>query len=290
MNNDIQKLTNVKFTVTTEVITRKWQEVESKRNGLLAASDWTQLIDTDLPQASRGTWIKWRKKIREISKKNVANPDKAMALLTSLEKQIPKKLNIAPTPELPIEGLLPAKVVIGEDSITEIKEYVDKLFTDKVIPKLITYEDMTTVISENILEAIQQASINLQALVEKKIANVKSKPIQLSDSLDDAKLEIKHIINKTCNAQFPTQNQLLYDEALDYAVDPSTKVGMLNIYASYYNKSLTDTATFIIESKKESYKISCAIEENRLKYFGKVDQAISVDDLQIILNEFMNGY
>src|SRR5665213_2808580 len=93
MTPKIKKLSNVQYTVTDEVILRKWSEVISKRNKLLNLSDWTQLPDCNLPANIQRLWLKWREKIRNIKKSTVTDPSKALSLLLNLEKQIPEKLS-----------------------------------------------------------------------------------------------------------------------------------------------------------------------------------------------------
>lgn len=268
MENEITKLSNVKYIVTEEVMERKWQDVISKRNSLLAISDWTQLLDCELPQSSKGTWLKWRKKVRNIGRKTVTEPDNALHLLKALENQMPKRLiadlagnenNTAPT--------------LTESNVQEfISTYVD----DNVIPKIINVEDIVVIVKDNIAN----------------IENEKSapEPIVLSSNLEDAKREAKHFIDCKCNMKLPIINRLLIDEALDFLVGSSTVTKMLALYAKYYNKSLEDTAGDILFKQKEDYKTSCNIEEKRLSYFVKIDTSNTVDEVRDISKEFMNGY
>lgn len=51
----------------------EWVEIRAKRDLLLAASDWTQLLDSPLTEDKRAEWVKYRQELREIT--NVKSPD-----------------------------------------------------------------------------------------------------------------------------------------------------------------------------------------------------------------------
>jgi hypothetical protein len=49
-----------------------WEPVRTRRNGLLTASDWTQLNDVTLP--NREEWVEYRQKLRDVTH-DFSSPD-----------------------------------------------------------------------------------------------------------------------------------------------------------------------------------------------------------------------
>lgn len=64
------------FAVTVEPLTEEeiaartesqWAKVRADRNAKLAASDWTQLVDTPLTNTEQGEWAVYRQSLRDIT-------------------------------------------------------------------------------------------------------------------------------------------------------------------------------------------------------------------------------
>ena len=53
--------------IENQRIDAEWIKVRSQRTGLLAASDWTQNLDSPLPANKRLEWARYRKKLRDIT-------------------------------------------------------------------------------------------------------------------------------------------------------------------------------------------------------------------------------
>lgn len=51
---------------------RQLEEIRSERNALLAASDWTQVVDAPLTDSERAAWAKYRQALRD----NPVDPEK----------------------------------------------------------------------------------------------------------------------------------------------------------------------------------------------------------------------
>jgi len=90
----------IKRELTTEEIEQKnsaklqkeWQDVRTKRNGLLLESDWTQL--SDAPVQNKNDWEIYRKELRDIT--NISNPCNVIW---------PAKPIIIPLPPTPSENI-----------------------------------------------------------------------------------------------------------------------------------------------------------------------------------------
>lgn len=274
----IKKLSNVQYTVTDEVLLRKWTEVISKRNKLLSMSDWTQLSDCNLPANIQRLWLKWREKIRNIKKTTVVDPDKALSLLLNLEKQMPEKLseNI-PNVDTPSES----KNIISVNDTDEVKEYIDNLIKTAVLPKIISLDEITNIIN-------QKSNNNLHVVlenVEKKIKEL-TPVLTLSKDIEEAKVELNSILNENVYKRYPQFNEELFQEAIDYSSGSyNGDLPLLQLYATHYKKSLKDMADHMLQEKRQWIKTICDIEKWRLNFLYKIDDAVTIEELNNILKQ-----
>jgi len=266
MTEEIQKISNVKYTVTEEVINRKWTTVGSKRRQLLTLSDWTQLTDSNLSPTAKHYWKTWRQKIRNIKRSAVTNPEDALELLKTLEKQSPEMLNYDNDPEIENKT----------DDLTV--ERLNRLLDEKInaiLPQLITGNDVTNILNEKVEELKKQ----LMSVTEK---------IELHHDLTIAKLQVSEKINEGYNKSFPKlySDTELFNEAVEFKIKPEGKYPLLEVWSKIYLTSLDAMAEIVIANKKNWLRDFCASEETHLNWIMRIEGATDIGQLQQILEEF----
>lgn len=237
--SEIPKLSNVEYTLTDEVINRKWSAVYAFRNKLLSMSDWTQLGDSNIPQNIKNFWKTWRQKIRNIKKALVNDPDKALELLKTLENQMPEKI-------INNEELRLSSEPMDSTQILQLAEF-EKQFMQKVVdticPKITSMDD-------------------IDVLIKNKFEDSFSKKINII--IKDELLPIISNINQQIKQI--TDDKLNYDlltEAIDYLHDNTVKCPLLKIYADNTDKSLLEMAEHLIKQRKQQYINHCnTVSEN----------------------------
>ena len=278
MSAKIKKLSNVQYVITDEVLLRKWTEVISKRNKLLAISDWTQLSDCNLPASIQRLWLKWREKVRNIKKSTVTDPNKALSLLTNLENQIPEKLaNDDTSINLPPELIDDH----GVDTPDNIKEYINDVINTTVLPKIISLNEITNIIN-------QKSDNNLNIILEQITNKIKelTPNIILSNDIEEAKVQLKSILNEKIYKKYPQFNEELFQEAVDYSSGSyDGDLPLLQLYATHHNLKIHDMAKLMLENKRKWIKDVCEIEKYRLEYLNKIQYATKIEELENILKQ-----
>jgi hypothetical protein len=283
MSDQIEKIDNVEFEITDEVLNRKWIDVISKRNKLLSISDWTQLADVDIPPNIRNLWRRWRQKIREIKRTTVTSPDKALSLLNNLEKQMPKKIVDADiTVDLPNQS----NDVI---SINELKQQIEDQLKSTYVPKIISLDDVKVLLDDRINAAVENVMRHTDQLMDKKL--VSRNVFKLADDVELAKVEVLNHLNATCDNKIPTINSDLLNEAIDCISTPTMKsFPILSVHAHHHKLTLDEMAAKIIEQKKNAIKLICKTEQYKLEYTVKINSATSQEELMALYIEISNGH
>lgn len=268
MSEEIQKITNVEYTLTDEVIARKWATVGGKRRQLLNLSDWTQLADCNLSPAVRHYWKVWRQKVRNITRNTVTHPDDALQLLKTLETQSPAALNYDEFPEIE-----PSQ---DEITIEKINQLLDARISE-IIPQFTSANDVTTLLDEKLRDFKQ---------------SMQPKPVELDNGIHLAKMQLMDIIDRKFyefrpSAQIQHVHTELFNEAVNFKVNMLGNYPLLKIWARNYSKSLTEMADIAISQKKTWLKSTCLAEEERLGWIKKVENATVVDELKLLLHDFL---
>lgn len=279
---EIQKLKNVQYKITEEVLTRKWLTVRSKRNRLLALSDWTQLGDVNIPQNIRGLWRRWRQKVRDVNQTTVNNPDNAATLLQTLEDQMPKKLS-----DIAIDNLPPVAPLLSselEEIKTEFKRTIDTIFSSSVEPRIISLDDVAAFIEKEINEVSRIIIDNFNITIDKKIAAFAAKSnIMVPTDIEECKTYYKTVINAKYDKMIPPFNTELLNEAVDCLSESESSFPLLQVYATNNNFSLRDMAEKILKDKKEWLRHVCNVEHNRLQYLNTIDKVITKEELETLM-------
>jgi hypothetical protein len=288
MSEDIPKISNVKYEITNEVMARKWSEANAKRNRLLMLSDWTQLPDVNIPLNIKKLWMNWRAKVRNVKKATINDPSKALALLNSLEQQMPEKINPDELPEFANPaGADFANVENNEDTFKQFKKYIDDVVRNDLSPKIVSLDDIKKLMDEHISRHTEILTQHFNDVVNNKFNVLKNNSIVLPDNIETAKTTLKMILNEKCNKRYTHSNHELVTEAIDYLSNPKGKFPLLQVYANNLNKSLENMAKDVIESKKEWLRQICQIEDFRLKYLNKIDSSFTLAELNQIKIEIL---
>lgn len=272
MTSQIKKLSNVQYIVTDEVLLRKWTEVISKRNKLLSLSDWTQLPDCNIPASIQRLWLKWRAKLRNIKKSTVIDPDKALSLLKNLENQMPEKLM-----ETGSEPVMEVKDIVTVDKTDDLKEYVNNLINTTVLPKVISVDEITNIITQN---SNNNLSIALN-YIEKKIKEL-TPLVTLFQDVQEAKAQLNTLLNENVYKRYPQFNEELFQEAVDYLSGSTGDLPLLQLYATHNEIEMEMMANMMLDTKRKWIKDVCEIELFRLEHLNKIKQAGTIDELENI--------
>jgi hypothetical protein len=276
--DEIEKLSNVEYVVTEEVLKRQWLEVYAKRNKLLSMSDWTQIADVDMPQSVRNLWRKWRQKLRVIKRSSVKTPEQAMSLLANLERQIPQKLKIDITTEEPTSTV----------DYAEIGKYVDEHLKNYE-SKIISMDDVSNLFEQKLNKTAEFVLENVTSVVDKRLAALRQQAT-LSGNIDEAKNQLKAIVKDTCSNWMPFINYELVNEAIDYLSGMKGNYPLLVLHVKHKEKDIQTIAADIIKDKQVAHREICQIEEYRLKYLAQIDKASSYDELLVLYRELTNGH
>ena len=275
MSTKIKKLSNIQFTVTDDVLLRKWSDVKSKRNKLLSMSDWTQLPDSNVPANIQRLWVKWREKVRSIKHSSVNDPDKALTLLRNLERQMPEQLPDATQPTIvDPEYVTPIQNNAAID-IEQFKQYINEIIKTAVLPKIISIDEITNIIN-------QKSDNNLGLMMRTIDDKIKQQSVvSLSDNLDEAKAQLTTILNDAVHKRYPKLNEELFSEALDYLSGSYTgDLPLLQLFANSYEKTLTEMAQHMLQQKKRWIKDICDIEKYRLDYLNKIQNSVTIEEIR----------
>lgn len=288
MNEEIKKLSNVKYEITNEVMVRKWSDVNTKRNRLLLLSDWTQLTDVNIPLNIKKLWVNWRSKVRNVKKTTINDPNKALSLLNALEQQMPEKINPDELPDFANTSSADfSNNELNEDGLKQFKKYIDDVVTNDITPKIISLDDVKKLMDEHITKNTETLINHFNDVVNNKFNVLKNNSVTLPDNLDSAKGALKIILNEKCNKRYTHSNHELFSEAIDYLSFPKGKFPLLQVYATNLNKTLEDMAKDVIETKKEWLRQICQIEDFRLKYLNKIDSSSTLVELNQIKIEII---
>jgi hypothetical protein len=75
-----------------------WTQLRTERNRRLAASDWTQLVDSHLSQEKKDAWAAYRQELRDL-------PDEVTdEQVTSSTNSVPWPLDPTQAPVVPVAG------------------------------------------------------------------------------------------------------------------------------------------------------------------------------------------
>lgn len=163
----MEKIKDLKFSITEEQERALWAEVLGIRYKLLINSDWTVLPDVRIHNKSE--WRHWRDSVRKVSKKN-HTLESAKAILAELTDQMPvvKYKNAS---DLSIADL-------KDGYINEIRSFFKNRFED-YLPYPINYE----ILCEKYEEAVDwtdeedQGSLENYPLIKIEV-EVRQKPVQ----------------------------------------------------------------------------------------------------------------
>lgn len=258
MIEEIQKITNVEYTLTEEVINRKWSVVSSKRRQLLTLSDWTQLADSNVPPAIRHQWKVWRQKIRNIRRVTVTNPTDALELLKSLERQSLESLNY--------DDVEDSEIKPDDLTMETVKQLIEARINE-IIPQLLSVNDVGNILNEKLNE------------FKKSLTHR-----DLSDDLAIAKLQAIDLINETYAKKvspiFPQTE--LFNEVIDYKVDhlDMGEYPLMEVWKNSYGYSLDEVAAHIIVMKKAWLKALCDTESQRLARIQMIERAKNMEELR----------
>lgn len=276
--DEIEKLSNVEYVVTEEVLQRQWLEVYAKRNKLLTMSDWTQIPDVEIQQSVRNLWRKWRQKLRGIKRSTVKTPEQAMTLLSNLERQIPKKLNPDVTVDEPAVSI----------DYAEFNKYIDG-YLKNYESKTISMDDVNALFEQKLNKTAELVLGSITSVVDKRLAALKQQST-LSDDVDEAKNQLKAIVKDSCTNWMPFINYELVNEAIDYLSGIKGNFPLLVLHTKHKEENIQKIATDIIKDKQAAHREICQIEEYRLKYLAQIDKASSHDELLVLYRELTNGH
>lgn len=261
--------------MTEEVLSRKWLEVISKRNKLLSLSDWTQLPDCNIPPNIQRLWTKWREKIRNIKKTTVTEPDKAVSLLKTLEKQMPEKIAEDSISIVNVD----TDTVVEPSVNNNLKIMIDNTIKETVLPKIISLDEITNIIN-------QKSDNNLNIALK-----ILQPDIVLSQDLPEAQTQLIKILNDKINKDYPKFIEELFTESVDYLSGSYTgDLPLLQLYATHYNKSLKDMSEDMLQSKRKWIKDISEIEKYRLEYLNKIIKSATIVELEELLKQIKDGH
>ncbi len=282
---EIEKISNVQIQITDSVLKRQWNEVINKRNRLLAISDWTQLPDTELPKSSLNLWVRWRKKLRNVKKSTINNPQKAMEILNSLESQMPEKLTYIEN----ITMVESPNIEIDNIETTDIETQLNS-FKKEIASKFISMQDIENTINDRISSNTTNIVDFLLSSVDKKLESVNHKLV-LSEDMDIAKNELIALVNKKYHENYSTYTEVdteKFQQSVDYLIDDSPDVNnypLLNLESTIKNISKKGIATRIINERKVWLQRICKLEEERLYYIDRIEYCETNEELSNIINE-----
>lgn len=155
------KIKNLRIARTVKQDSDAWAEVLSLRNKLLANSDWTQLPDSGLTPANVRLWGEWRRQLKRVNRRNVADRDTAKANLQVLTNTEPKLAYEDET------LLLTEADDITVKSVNSRKEYVLRLLNEKFNALLRTdmFESNSMIVDEEFEEAMLYNGTTVSPLI-----------------------------------------------------------------------------------------------------------------------------
>lgn len=267
---DIKKINNVKFSLTDEVLTRKWNEVINRRNRLLSMSDWTQLPDVELSKDTRNMWVRWRQKIRNVRKSSIKDPEKAHEILNSLEAQIPEKINIP-------------DVVSNE--VTENVSELSK-FKEELLPQLISPSDVEKIINDRI-------EANTKLIIDVFNNTINQKITKESEDSFNTKAELIEHLNKKYFYFYSLYTEVdneKFKQAVDYLVDDAPNLDhypLIKIESDHLGVGYKEMAKIIINRRSQWMDAIGNFEKERLACIKSIKSSVD-EELPTMLEKINN--
>jgi hypothetical protein len=243
-----------------------WNDIDKRRNMLLAQTSWTQLGNGNLTEESVNIWKRWRKELTSVNSNNF---------------------------EL-------AQAVVELERLYKNKPFLE--YTEEL--REVFEQPLTEFDTQGVIDALSDKVFgpdSLKKLIREVLSEDKEENPLLDDFsvLEEAKDYIVKEIHKSYRFQIgkvspePELTQLYIErlnQAIDYLSGVGTSFPLLEVLVDNTGKDIGTVAADTLRSHTDRISSFIDIEDRYLKTLKAVEESDRIDHLREISENFFNGY